>query len=70
MITRFRVEAEHEDKEQLLDLLPFMASRFIAECNEQPDGEWECTQDVNSFDDKRKLHVGRMVLVFRRAEAA
>jgi len=67
MITRFRVEGESENKEQLEDDLLRASTRIINEMNEingWQGGDWECTQDVlsGSPGDYR----GRMVLIYHR----
>jgi hypothetical protein len=71
MITKFRIEATHADKELLMAQLEDAAvkvmklakdDRGVSEANE-PDCEWECTQDVITGSPGQ--YAGRMVFVLR-----
>lgn len=71
MITRFRVEGKHDDKEQLAQELALHASRIIGAIGQE--GEWECTDDVISrvkpaygAGKKLKKYTGRMVFMFHK----
>lgn len=64
MITRFRIEGQGEDKQELIDELAVVATRVIAVVVREAgheSGHWECTDDVISGDQKRG-YKGRMVL--------
>lgn len=63
MITRFRVEGWNENKDLLIIELSHKVSEIISLIDQQ--GQWECTDDVTSFDRLTKLHKGRMVMVYR-----
>jgi hypothetical protein len=72
MITRFRVEGVSLDKEDLIELLTWRAQQVIRVIMAdphplstlQPDGEWECTDDVISGSPGN--YKGRMVFAFRK----
>ena len=69
MISRFRIEAEHQLKEILEDQLSIAAARVISvlrdfgDFKHQPDGEWECTHEVVSGGDSTG-YKGRIVMKF------
>jgi hypothetical protein len=47
MITRFRIEGEHPDKQELIDELALIASKIIGLVDPSEEkGNWECTDDV------------------------
>lgn len=69
MITRFRVEATHSDKEKLMEQLQDavceimkMSSNVTTAEESEPHGEWECTDDVISRVNGG--YRGRMVFIF------
>lgn len=65
MITRFRVEGKHEDRDKLTEQLFSAASKIQAIARddaEDPDGEWEITDD--RIEGKPGNYKGRMVFVF------
>lgn len=65
MITRFRVEAKHEDKDRLQEQLFAAASRIqVMEHYDaaELDGEWEITDD--RIEGRPGAYRGRMVFVF------
>lgn len=72
MITRFRVEAEHVDREKLIDQLSHAAMSIISSMRsfnvrvKGQEGKWECTSDVISG--KPGEYKGRMVLVYHPFE--
>jgi len=74
MITKFRLEGTHQDKDQLIEQLNSAALRVIelakrergiSEANE-PDGEWECVDDF--IQGKPGNYKGRMTFVYDEAE--
>lgn len=65
MITRFRVEGKGKDRQELIEELSSLASRIIKTVGV---GEWECTDDVISGDEKRGYQ-GRMVLKLDKVES-
>lgn len=63
-ITRFRIEAKGHDKEALTDEIAQAAAKLIRLASEnelQPAGEWECTDDVVTGNEKHG-YKARMVL--------
>lgn len=69
MISRFRIEGEHQLKEILENQLSIAAARVIGvlrdfgDFKHQPEGEWECTHEVISGGDKDG-YKGRIVMLF------
>jgi len=45
MITRFRIESEHNSQQDVIDEMTKQAVDFM-KLIDQDEGEWECTQDV------------------------
>jgi len=65
VITRFRIEGTGHNKESLIDELSQRASEIIRLVDPRPKTNWECTDDVVSFDSSESHYKGRMVLVHR-----
>jgi hypothetical protein len=68
MISRFRIEAEGRDKQQVYDSLVASVAVTIRAIRadeeiKQPPGEWECTDDAITGNGTR--YNARMVLRFR-----
>ena len=61
MITRFRVEGRHFDKEKLTEQLFEAANRVREISNVPPETEWEITDD--RVDGRPGNYKGRMVFV-------
>jgi hypothetical protein len=69
MITRFRIEGEGQDKEELMDEIVSVVGVTIGylggmrvKNGEPVDGEWECTQDV--ITGSPGAYRGRMVMKY------
>ena len=62
MITRFRIEAEHNTQEDVVSELSLVVSRVIGTLKQDDAGTWECTQDVTVKTDTG--YKGRMVMKF------
>jgi hypothetical protein len=68
MITRFRIEGEGKSRDELSENLLNAVGCVIGFVNrDQPDGEWECTQEVSVMN-KGGDYSGRMVMKFHPRE--
>jgi hypothetical protein len=69
MITRFRVEATHSDKDALQEQLLDAAAKIQEVASDRvtdPKGAWEITDD--RIEGKPGAYRGRMVFVFAEGE--
>jgi hypothetical protein len=62
VITRFRIEAEGNTQEDVIEELSATTSRIISLLKQDDAGEWECTQDI--VIKASVFYKGRMVMKF------